>query len=62
MTDAFIFDHVRSPRGRGKAGGALNAITPINLAAQVLSSLRDRKELDTSILDDRDPGLRGTDR
>ena len=52
MTDAFIFDHVRSPRGRGKAGGALNAITRINLAAQVLASLRDRNELDTSILDD----------
>ncbi|WP_438980676.1 acetyl-CoA C-acetyltransferase [Lentibacter sp.] len=52
MTDAFIFDHVRSPRGRGKAGGALNSITPINLAAQVLASLRDRNQLDTSILDD----------
>jgi acetyl-CoA C-acetyltransferase len=52
MTDAFIFDHLRSPRGRGKVGGALNSITPINLATQVLAGLRDRNNLDTSILDD----------
>jgi acetyl-CoA C-acetyltransferase len=52
MTDAFIYDHLRSPRGRGKVGGALNSITPINLATQVLAGLRDRNDLDTSILDD----------
>ena len=52
MNDAYFFDHLRSPRGRGKAGGALNAITPINLASQVLAGLRDRNGLDTSILDD----------
>jgi len=52
MTEAYIFDHVRSPRGRGKMGGGLNAITPINLTTQVLTALRDRNELDTSILDD----------
>jgi acetyl-CoA C-acetyltransferase len=52
MTDAFIYDHVRSPRGRGKPGGGLNAITPINLATQVLQALRDRNDLDTSLLDD----------
>ena len=52
MTEAFIFDHLRSPRGRGKIGGALNPITPINLATQVLAGLRDRNGLDTSILDD----------
>jgi acetyl-CoA C-acetyltransferase len=52
MTEAFIYDHVRSPRGRGKQGGSLNPITPINLTTQVLSALRDRNGLDTSILDD----------
>ncbi|MBT8048399.1 MAG: acetyl-CoA C-acetyltransferase [Xanthomonadales bacterium] len=52
MTEAFIFDHVRSPRGRGKQGGSLNSITPINLATQILSALRERNNLDTSILDD----------
>jgi acetyl-CoA C-acetyltransferase len=52
MTDAYIFDHVRSPRGRGKQGGSLNSITPMNLTTQVLKALKDRNELDTSILDD----------
>jgi len=52
MTDAFIFDHVRSPRGRGKQGGSLNPITPINLVKQVLTALRDRNELDTELVDD----------
>jgi len=52
MTDAFIYDHVRSPRGRGKQGGSLNPITPINLVQQVLCALRDRNELDTALVDD----------
>jgi len=52
MTEAYIYDHVRSPRGRGKPNGSLHGITPVNLTSQVLASLRDRNELDTSILDD----------
>ena len=52
MTEAFIYDHVRSPRGRGKQGGSLNPITPINLVKQVLTALRDRNELDTALVDD----------
>ena len=52
MTEAFIYDHVRSPRGRGKQGGALNPITPLNLLTQVLVGLKDRNDLDTSIVDD----------
>ena len=52
MNEAYIYDHVRSPRGRGKMGGSLNSITPMDLTTQVLSALRDRNELDTSILDD----------
>ena len=52
MTEAYIYDHVRSPRGRGKPDGSLHAITPINLASQVLVSLRDRNNLDTSLVDD----------
>lgn len=52
MTEAYIYDHVRSPRGRGKPNGSLHAITPINLASQVLGALRDRNELDTSLIDD----------
>jgi acetyl-CoA C-acetyltransferase len=52
MTDAYIYDHVRSPRGRGKPDGALHAVTPVDLASQVLASLRDRNQLDTSRVDD----------
>lgn len=52
MTDAFIYDHVRTPRGRGKTSGALHEVTPIDLATQVLASLRERNELDTSRIDD----------
>jgi acetyl-CoA C-acetyltransferase len=52
MADAFIYDHVRTPRGRGKADGALHSTTPIQLATQVLQAVRDRNELDTSLLDD----------
>lgn len=52
MTEAFVYDHVRSPRGRGRPDGALHEITPIQLAAQVLAALRDRSSLDTSLVDD----------
>jgi len=52
MTEAYIYDHVRSPRGGGKSSGSLHAITPINLASQVLSALRERNNLDTSLVDD----------
>ena len=52
MTDAYIFDAVRTPRGRGKAEGALHEITPVDLAGQALAALRDRNDLDTSKIDD----------
>ncbi|HEY5776496.1 MAG TPA: acetyl-CoA C-acetyltransferase [Xanthomonadales bacterium] len=52
MTQAYIYDHVRSPRGRGKSDGSLHPITPINLASQVLSALRERNDLDTALVDD----------
>ncbi|MFU8896638.1 MAG: acetyl-CoA C-acetyltransferase [Gammaproteobacteria bacterium] len=52
MTDAYILDHVRTPRGRGKPDGALHAVTPIQLLTQVLNALRDRNELDTSLVED----------
>lgn len=52
MIEAYIYDHVRSPRGRGKPNGSLHAITPIELASQVLRSLRERNHLETSLVDD----------
>ena len=52
MADALIYDHVRTPRGRGRADGSLHSITPISLASQVLGALRERGELDTALVDD----------
>ncbi len=52
MNEAFIYDHIRTPRGRGRSDGALHEITPINLATQTLAALRDRNELDTSLVED----------
>jgi acetyl-CoA C-acetyltransferase len=52
MADAYIYDHVRTPRGRGKPDGGLHSITPIQLAAQTLQAVRERNALDTRLLDD----------
>ena len=52
MADAFIYDHVRTPRGRGKPDGSLHGVTPIQLAAQTLQAVRDRNQLNTALLDD----------
>jgi len=43
---------VRTPRGKGRKGGALNEVTPMRLAATALEALRDRNGLDTSLVDD----------
>jgi acetyl-CoA C-acetyltransferase len=52
MTDCYIYDAVRTPRGKGKKDGALHEITALSLATQVLQGLRDRNDLDTSYVDD----------
>jgi acetyl-CoA C-acetyltransferase len=52
MPDCYIYDHVRTPRGRGKPDGALHAVTALELATQALSAIRDRNGLDTSRIDD----------
>lgn len=52
MTDAYVYDHVRTPRGKGRPGGALHAITPIELLTQVLDAVRERNGLDTALVDD----------
>ncbi|MGF1464207.1 MAG: acetyl-CoA C-acetyltransferase [Maricaulaceae bacterium] len=51
MADAYIYDAVRTPRGK-KKNGALNEITALQLGTQVLEAIRDRNELDTSLVDD----------
>ena len=52
MTEAYIHDAVRTPRGRGKKDGSLHEITPIQLATQALEAVRDRTKLDTALIDD----------
>jgi acetyl-CoA C-acetyltransferase len=52
MPDAFIFDHVRTPRGRGKADGSLHEVTALNLAAQTLAAVKERNKLDPGLIDD----------
>jgi acetyl-CoA C-acetyltransferase len=52
MSDAFIYDHVRTPRGRGKVDGALHEVTALNLASQALSAIKSRNNLDTELVDD----------
>src|SRR3954465_8494546 len=52
MPDAFIYDHVRTPRGRGKADGALHEVTALNLATQALAAVRERNALDPKLVDD----------
>jgi acetyl-CoA C-acetyltransferase len=52
MAEAFIYDHVRTPRGRGKADGSLREVTALNLAGQALGAIKSRNELDPSLVDD----------
>ena len=52
MAEAFIYDAVRTPRGRGKADGSLHDVQPITLLTNVLRELKDRNNLDTSLVDD----------
>lgn len=52
MTEAYIYDAVRTPRGKGRKDGSLHEITPIQLATQALEAIRDRNDLDTANVDD----------
>jgi acetyl-CoA C-acetyltransferase len=52
MTEAYIYDAVRSPRGKGRPDGALHEITPLDLAAQVLASVRERNGLAPDAVED----------
>jgi acetyl-CoA C-acetyltransferase len=52
MAEAYIYDAVRTPRGKGKKDGSLHEITALSLATQALQALRDRNDLDTSRVDD----------
>ena len=52
MADAFIYDAVRTPRGRGKQDGALHEVTALNLASQALGALKQRNHLTPEMVDD----------
>jgi acetyl-CoA C-acetyltransferase len=52
MTDAFIYDAVRTPRGRGKPDGSLHEVSTLGLATTALRALRERSQLDTRLIDD----------
>ena len=52
MSDAFIYDHVRTPRGKGKADGALHEVTAVRLSETTLRALQTRNNLDTTLVDD----------
>lgn len=48
MTEAYIYDHVRTPRGKGRPDGKLHEISAVSLVSQTLHALRDRNALDTT--------------
>ena len=52
MPEAYIYDHVRTPRGRGKPDGSLHEVTALRLAEVALRALKERNDLDTRRIDD----------
>ena len=52
MTEAFIYDAIRTPRGKGKKDGRLHEVKPVNLLAGVLADLQQRNGFDTAAVDD----------
>lgn len=52
MREVFIYDHVRTPRGRGNSSGGLHEATPVELARQLLVALKDRSSLPDDCLDE----------
>ncbi len=52
MTECFVYDAIRTPRGKGRKDGKLHEITALSLATQSLQAIRDRNNLDTAKVDD----------
>lgn len=52
MSEAFIYDAIRTPRGKGKKDGSLHEVKPVNLLAGLLTELQKRNDLDTAAVDD----------
>ncbi|MXQ09616.1 acetyl-CoA C-acetyltransferase [Alphaproteobacteria bacterium GH1-50] len=52
MRDAYIFDAVRSPRGKGRKDGSLHEVTPVKLSADMLNAIKDRNGLEGHAVED----------
>ncbi|MEC6996696.1 MAG: acetyl-CoA C-acetyltransferase [Pseudomonadota bacterium] len=52
MTDAYIYDAIRTPRGIGKKTGSLHQLSPVKLASNTLKRIKERNNLDTGLVDD----------
>ncbi len=52
MNDAYIYDAVRSPRGKGRKDGALHEVTSVRLSAEILNAIKERNNLDTKQIED----------
>jgi acetyl-CoA C-acetyltransferase len=52
LREAYIYDHVRTPRGKGKPDGALHEVPPVQLATQVIKALKDRNNLAADGIDE----------
>ncbi|RUP32913.1 MAG: acetyl-CoA C-acetyltransferase [Curvibacter sp.] len=52
MTEAYVFDAIRTPRGKGKKDGSLHEVKPVNLLAGLLNELQSRNGFDTALVDD----------
>jgi acetyl-CoA C-acetyltransferase len=52
MTEAYIYDAIRTPRGKGKRDGSLHSVKPVSLVSGLMRELQSRHQLDTSLIDD----------
>ncbi len=52
MAEAFVYDAIRTPRGRGKSSGSLHEVKPVRLLAGLMTELQRRHDLDTALVDD----------
>ena len=52
MTEAYIYDAIRTPRGKGKNTGSLHELSPVKLASKTLKKIKERNNLDTKLIDD----------
>ncbi|MCW2952542.1 MAG: acetyl-CoA acetyltransferase, partial [Conexibacter sp.] len=52
VMEAYVYDHVRTPRGKGRPDGALHEVTSVSLVTQLLQAVQERNNLDTALLDD----------